>query len=274
MKWGDFDEISKEILVTATSIFRCLIVTQAPFPDGVAVEMRLAKEAWRDTCEIKGANVKITPPLVKILLRCTSHVRGELKTKMRSLTSSFFGFQSGSSRDMIGHNRDLAESLKNGSAFAFKDWTLKTGLYKSELLQDGINIMWFANRNDEGVVYPKYFYPIPVEVVALVLTGIECCIDEWLQGLKENIKFTSATYASVYRGHFESLQRFHEHTAPYQLLERLCDSLLHRAHSHAGVEALTLLPAVSRIGDRAFDDVIREYQLEEEEEEEEEGCRG
>lgn len=66
-KAGDFDEISKEILVTATSIFRCLIVTQAPFPDGVAVEMRLAKEAWRDACEIKGANVKITPPLVKIV---------------------------------------------------------------------------------------------------------------------------------------------------------------------------------------------------------------
>lgn len=34
--------------------------------------------------------------------------------------------------------------------------------------------MWFANRNDEGVVYPKYFDPIPVEVVALVLTGVSC----------------------------------------------------------------------------------------------------
>jgi hypothetical protein len=32
--------------------------------------------------------------------------------------------------------------------------------------------MWFANRNDEGVVYHKYFNPIPVEVVVLVLTAV------------------------------------------------------------------------------------------------------
>jgi hypothetical protein len=33
---------------------------------------------------------------------------------------------------------------------------------------------------------------------------------------------------------------------------------------HAGVEALvTMMSAVSRIGNKAFDDVIREYQLEE-----------
>ncbi|KAG2358204.1 hypothetical protein BDR07DRAFT_1220573, partial [Suillus spraguei] len=99
------------------------------------------------------------------------------------------------------------------------------GLYKSELLQDGINIMWFANRIDEGVVYHKYFSPMPVQVVALILIAIECCIDEWLQGLKENIKFTSASYASVYKDHFGLLQHFHERTAPYKLLEKLCDSL-------------------------------------------------
>ncbi|KAG2101549.1 uncharacterized protein F5147DRAFT_655200 [Suillus discolor] len=122
--------------------------------------------------ERRGANVKLTLPVVKILLRRTSHVRGELKMKMRSLTSSFFGFQPSLSRDVIGQNQDLAESLKNGSAFAFKDWTL-TGLYKSELLQDGS------------------------------ITGF-------------------------------------------------------------GVEALTLLSAASRIGDKAFDDAIHEYQLEEE----------
>ncbi|KAG2090763.1 uncharacterized protein F5147DRAFT_25840 [Suillus discolor] len=156
--------------------------------------MRLAKEAWRDACEIKGANVKLTPPVVKILLRRTSHVRGELKMKMRSLMSSFFGFQPSLSRDVIGQNRDLAESLKNGSAFAFKDWT-STGLYKSELLQDGS------------------------------ITGF---------GTSHYI-FASANLTSV-------------------LLS-----------SHAGVEALTLLSAASRIGDKAFDDAIREYQLEEEE---------
>ncbi|KAG2351827.1 hypothetical protein BDR07DRAFT_1500164 [Suillus spraguei] len=51
----------------------------------------------------------------------------------------------GDSFEVIRHNRDQAESLKEGSSFVFKDWTSKTGIYKTELLQEGINIMWFAN---------------------------------------------------------------------------------------------------------------------------------
>ncbi|KAG2146452.1 uncharacterized protein EDB93DRAFT_1250987 [Suillus bovinus] len=42
-------------------------------------------------------------------------------------------------------NRDLAGSLKDGSVFAFKDWALKKRIYKTELLQLSINVMWFAN---------------------------------------------------------------------------------------------------------------------------------
>ncbi|KAG2117748.1 hypothetical protein DEU56DRAFT_930543 [Suillus clintonianus] len=198
------------------------------------------------------------------LLKRTSHVRGELKTKMRTLTHSFFGFRSSDSREVIRHNRDLAESLKEGSAFVFKDWTMKRGIYKTELLQEGINIMWFVNRKDEGIIYHEYFNPMPIKVVALVLTAIECCIDEWLQGLKEDIKFTSAAYGSVYRGHLGSLQRFHERTAPYKLLERICDNLLDTARFHAGVDAPTASSAAFCIDDKAFEDAIREHQLEEE----------
>jgi hypothetical protein len=54
---------------------------------------------------------------------------------------------------------------------------------------------------------------------------IECCIDEWLQGVKEDIKFTAATYGSIYQTHLSSLQHFHERMAPYKLLERICDNL-------------------------------------------------
>jgi len=36
----------------------------------------------------------------------------------------------------------------------------------------GVNVMWFADRNDEGVVHHKYFSPFPVEAIALVLTPV------------------------------------------------------------------------------------------------------
>ncbi|OJA20058.1 hypothetical protein AZE42_11806 [Rhizopogon vesiculosus] len=44
---------------------------------------------------------------------------------------------------------------------------------------------------------------------------------------------------------------------------RICISLHDTARFHAGVESLIALSATSRVGDKAFEDAIREYQLEE-----------
>jgi hypothetical protein len=107
----------------------------------------------------------------------------------------------------------------------------------------GANDMWFANRNDEGIIYHQYFNPFPVKTMALMLAGsgcrephlschifiqlitrtgqVECCIDEWITGVKEDIKFSLAGYASVYQAHLESLMRFEERTAAYKLLEKI-----------------------------------------------------
>ncbi|KAG2134613.1 hypothetical protein BD769DRAFT_1385682 [Suillus cothurnatus] len=226
LKAGDFDDDTKHVLTTATSIYRCLIVTRTPFPESLIVETKVAKHAWRDASDVTGFTVQLTPSLVKMMTKRTSHVRGELKTKMRGLTASFFGFRASRSTVAIQANRDLAEALKEGTSFAFKDWETKSGIYKSDLIQSGINYMWFANCVDEGIVYASYFDPLSVKMIALVLAVIECCIDEWLTGVREDIKFTSVTYSPVYMLHLESLRRFEDRTAPYKLLRRITDNLL------------------------------------------------
>ncbi|KAG2743289.1 hypothetical protein P692DRAFT_201692834, partial [Suillus brevipes Sb2] len=116
--------------------------------------------------------IQLTPSLVKMMTRRTSQVRGELKTKMRTLTASFFGFRASRSIPAIKQNRDLAESLKEGSRFVFKDWEMKRGIYKTGLIQEAMNHMWFANRCDEGIVHAKYFDPLPVQTIALILTAV------------------------------------------------------------------------------------------------------
>jgi len=66
--------------------------------------------------------------------------------KVRSLTVSFFGFQTSNSNSVIRQSRDLAESLKDGSVFAFKvcilmiymvfqvltPWTIRIGSQRRE----------------------------------------------------------------------------------------------------------------------------------------------
>ncbi|KAG1874427.1 hypothetical protein F4604DRAFT_1680960 [Suillus subluteus] len=256
LKASDFDEVTKDLLAIAMSIYRCLIVTREPFPLMLVIEMKLAREAWRKASNLAHLAVRLTPSLVKIMTRRTSHVRGELKTKMRALTASFFGFRTSRSTVAIKQNRDLAESLKDGSCFAFKDWETKRGIYKTELIQSAINNMWFANRSDEGVIHGRYFNPLPVELLALILTAIECCIDEWLTGVKEDIKFSSAAYAPVY-------QRFDERTSAYKLLEKNCDNVLDVARLHAGVHlAQPGLATPVSFADTVFEDAIREYEAE------------
>ncbi|KAG1846746.1 hypothetical protein F4604DRAFT_1594844 [Suillus subluteus] len=226
LRASDFDEVTKDVLTTATSIYRCLVVTETPFPESLIVETKLAKRAWREASDVAGLTVQLMPSLVKMMTRCTSRVCGELKTKMRGLTASFFGFRASHSIAAIQANPDLAEALKEGASFVFKDWEMKSGIYKSDLMQSGINDMWFANRIDEGIVYASYFDPLPVKLIALVLTVVKCCIDEWATGVSEDIKFAAVSYSPVYLVHLESLRQFEEQTAAYKLLGKICDNLL------------------------------------------------
>ncbi|KAG1816421.1 uncharacterized protein BJ212DRAFT_1480870 [Suillus subaureus] len=262
LKAADFDHITKDVLATATSIYRCLVVTQAPFPETLLVETMLAKCAWHEASDITGLTVQLTPSLVKMMMRRTSHVRGELKTKMRGLTSSFFGFWASWSMTAIKANRDLAESLKEGISFVFKDWEMKTGIYKMELIQKAINDMWFTNCSDKGILYAKYFDPLPLKLMALALMVMECCINEWATGVREDIKFSLVSYSPVYLAHLNSLERFEQCTAPYKLLEKIRDNLLDVAHLHAGgIDPSKTAVSVDALTNDVFDDAIREYEV-------------
>jgi hypothetical protein len=58
LKASDFDEVTKDLLAIAMSIYQCLIMTQEPFPVMLVVEMKLAREAWHETSNLAGLTVK------------------------------------------------------------------------------------------------------------------------------------------------------------------------------------------------------------------------
>jgi hypothetical protein len=51
---------------------------------------------------------------------------------------------------------------------------LKTGIFRAPLLQTIINKVWFKNKEDDGVIHPKFSEKdaIPVATVAFVLTVV------------------------------------------------------------------------------------------------------
>ena len=63
---------------------------------------------------------------------------------------------------------------------------------------------------------------------------IECCIDEWATGLKEDIKFIAAAYKDVFKAHLNCLDAYEKATAEHNMLPRLQKQL------HADVRYVTL----------------------------------
>ena len=126
-----------------------------------------------------------------------------------------------------------------------EDHTQRRGLYRNPLLQKIINVMWFQNRQDEGVVYNKYFHPMKAETIALVLTvvsaffiiifsvlkysKVDCCIDEWMTGIRTECAFTTAAYRDTYNEHLRCLKDFQEHCKDTYgnngIFENICEKL-------------------------------------------------
>ena len=52
------------------------------------------------------------------------------------------------------------------------DATKRKGMYQAKILQKVINVMWFRNKQDEGVEHAAKFNPLTISAVALVLTAV------------------------------------------------------------------------------------------------------
>jgi hypothetical protein len=45
-------------------------------------------------------------------------------------------------------------------------------MYQTKVLQKVVNIMWFRNKQDEGIIHEGNFNPLTIEGVALVLAAV------------------------------------------------------------------------------------------------------
>ena len=48
----------------------------------------------------------------------------------------------------------------------------RKGLFRNKNIQKVVNAMWFSKKQDGGVIYHKYFKPLPDVTLALVLTAV------------------------------------------------------------------------------------------------------
>ncbi|KIM61731.1 hypothetical protein SCLCIDRAFT_25682 [Scleroderma citrinum Foug A] len=197
----DYDDVTQEFILAAIGDYQAQLCAEGPMPDHTQ-ETAFLNASWARASQITGVNLARTPQLAKLITMQGSQVCGELKAKLCPLVEVMFSFHSSQTKSAIKKNRTLAEELKEGASFAFKHRALvqdkRRGFLKAPIIQKVINMMWFANKNDEGIKHHTHFKPFPLPALALVLTAIECCIDEWMTGMQTDIPFTVQDYRSRY----------------------------------------------------------------------------
>lgn len=156
-----------------------------------------------------------------------------MKPKVASLVEFLYDFDTSQAHASISHNAKRAQELLRDMNFIYPEPRTGRNLYHHSIIQRAINITWFRNEDDIGVVDHEHFSPMPISVIALTLTVIECCLDEWSDGTRRDSSWEDMIFHTVYNSHLSSLLDFQAHS-PERVYQLQCD-LLQDAREHAGV---------------------------------------
>ncbi|KAG6826721.1 hypothetical protein H0H92_014713 [Tricholoma furcatifolium] len=236
-KAGNYDDFTQGMIYLAIGQYRLQISSQHAFPSS-SVET----EFLRKLCNVA-------------LISAVSS-----RQRARPLVEASFGFETGEHRKIIKKNCERAEFLKEDHRFLYKypseELENCKGLYQNPLIQKIVNAMWFQNKHDEGIKFMEIFNPFPIPVLAL----IDCCLDEWMTGIKTDAPFKAKFYSDIYEGHLKNLRIFDEQSRKSR--SGLCDAILVKLHNrgrfNAGAQPASTLnfPSLSH---HAFELDIKEY---------------
>ncbi|KAF8506729.1 hypothetical protein F5888DRAFT_1644820, partial [Russula emetica] len=164
----------------------------------------------------------------------------DVKTKIKHVVEFSYEFDTSKAPNSISRNVHRAQALLAKSTFIYREFNFGERPrypYRHPIIQKVINVTWFENQDDIGIVFHEYFAPIPFEVIALALTVIVWCIDEWSTGTYRESMWTEERCRANYVSHLNSLRDLHTH-GPHQegrdFLQKIQCDLLKNARIHAG----------------------------------------
>jgi len=164
----------------------------------------------------------------------------EMKTNIKHAVDTSYEFDTSRAPESIGRNASHAQALLDNAAFIYQDFNSGKRPrypYRHSIIQKSVNNTWFRNKHDIGIVFHEYFKPIPFEAIALVLTVIECRIDEWSTGTCKESGWKEEDCENNYLSHLNSLRDLDTHGTHREgrdLLLKIQHDLLRVARIHAG----------------------------------------
>jgi hypothetical protein len=119
----------------------------------------------------------------------------EMKTKITHHVQSLYGFDISTAIDSIEHNARLARALLTNTTFLYRVCENVHGIHDNSLspvciqepniggtpqhqfrhpiIQKAINIMWFQDKDGDGIVFHEYLTSFSLQAIALVFTVVK-----------------------------------------------------------------------------------------------------
>jgi len=232
------EDVFNRVISAARPLYRCYLSCEDAFPSP-DMKAEWLDDVWSDACERIGVEPSsMALPHAKEFVVSSTTLLTNMKTRITRFVQSLYGFNTSRASDSVHHNAKLAHALLTDMTFIYREPNIHGTRYPYQhpIIQNAINMMWFQSNDGDGIVFHDHFAPIPIQAIALALTVIECCINEWTNGTYRVSDWNEDRYRGVYHLHISSLFDLHDrgHPPGVDLLEKIQSDLLKNARVHAG----------------------------------------
>ncbi|KAF7371561.1 hypothetical protein MVEN_00011300 [Mycena venus] len=200
----DYTEPASKLIRRAMHKYEVRVWTRQPYPPS-EIQIQTAKEIWDEVCTEAEERMELTHRMLGMITKYGPHGRSSMKDCVRPLVGPTYSFQVGNSNKIIRKNTKIYKMLLEESAFHYKDPKERTGYLKNKIIIDSIKAIWFRNKSSRGVLFVEYFSPISLVTLALVLTAIEFCIEEYSTGRFQQGVFDELVNKDRYETHLKDL---------------------------------------------------------------------
>ncbi|KAN0116252.1 hypothetical protein V8E52_006077 [Russula decolorans] len=208
-KASDYEDVVKRRLLEAMSIYETYIFTDRAYPTQ-ELQFKRIKEAWGFASADAEEQYELTNRMLRLVKDRGPRARGFLKDITRPHIKKAFGFTPSTNKKVVQKNVDRYLELMEGRIFHYKDPATKTGFAENAIIKKVLREAFFRRKDDRGITHANSFSPIPLALIALILTAVEHCIEEWSTGTLVKANFEESTAAPLYDTHLEKLRNWHE----------------------------------------------------------------
>ncbi|KAF7288333.1 hypothetical protein HMN09_01403000 [Mycena chlorophos] len=241
----DYAPEPKAAVLDGCRYFEAKLMTKTPFPRAAAVAGTAGPQtltgmcdgAWVYATTKAGVDYACTTHVSRLITARTSRIRGDLVSDhIRPKTQTQYKFGDG--------------------AYQCKDPATLARRFENPIVFNIIKSACFNKKfGSMGVVFEEMFSPISLELIALIYTGVQWCIEEWSTGRQIKKTFDGNTASRSYVGMLADVKKWEAMDPTF--CETLRKKWTRKLRESAGVEDEEAPPSIvtEQVQERMRDDI-------------------